>query len=570
MNDNKILTNFNSSQQFLPYIDNLKRKLFLNKCTGRNTVINLPKTPLVLSNSHSISIVSKNEVKENIGQISSFTHPELIKSLEITPGVSSLQYEFHRAKLIEEIPNHSIVVISGYGLRYMTKGIFYKFHQNTDFLYLTGFNQPDGAVILEKDISLPRKYKMTFFCLPKNKKLERWDGPRCGLNNAIKYFKADEAFPINQFNKKLQEIVNKKLQTIKDFPTIYSNIFIKVNVVDSTLPEKQQIVDTFNYSSTASTMSVGNTDPDASDQMATLSSYLRKITLKIPKNRWPTESSPYSRNPDVIKSIIPLISNFRLIKSSYEIDLLKKVGDITGEAFIETFKGTKPGLYENHLEAIFEFNVKYRNAQFLSYIPVVASGKNSLFMHYVDNNCKLNDGDLILMDAGAELNHYVSDVTRTWPVNGTFSKPQRKIYQLLLDIQKMCINMCTVKSGNTLNRIHQRFLDILAKELSKVFNRQVSWMETNDICPHHIGHYMGMDVHDTEDISRSLPLKEGMVITIEPGIYIPYDDRYPKEYQGIGIRIEDDIVVGSKKPINLTKSVPKEINEIEAIMAERK
>ncbi|OUM68659.1 hypothetical protein PIROE2DRAFT_57974 [Piromyces sp. E2] len=355
---------------------------------------------------------------------------------------------------------------------------------------------------------------MTFFCLPKNKDLEKWDGPRCGLTNAVKYFKADEAFPINQFNKKFQEIVDKKLQKTKKFPIIYTNTFIKVDVTDSTLPEEQQVVDSFNYSATAKTMSIGNTDPGTSDQIATLSGHLRKIVLKVSKDRWPTESSPYSRNPDVIKSIIPLINNFRLIKSSYEIDLLKKVGDITGEAFIETFKGTKPGLNESHLEAIFEFNVKYRKAQFLSYIPVVASGKNSLFMHYVDNNCNLKDGDLILMDAGAELNHYVSDVTRTWPVNGKFSKPQREVYQLLLDIQKRCINMCTVKSGKSLNQIHQRFLDILAHDLSKLFGRHLSWMETNDICPHHIGHYMGMDVHDTEDVSRSLPLKEGMVITI--------------------------------------------------------
>jgi len=129
--------------------------------------------------------------------------------------------------------------------------------------------------------------------------------------------------------------VDKKLQTTKDFPIIYTNTFIKVDVTDPKLPEEQQVVDSFNYSATARTMSVGNTDPGASDQIATLSRHLRKIVLKVSKDRWPTEASEYSRNPDVIKSIIPLINNFRLIKSAYEIDLLKKVGDITGEAFIE-------------------------------------------------------------------------------------------------------------------------------------------------------------------------------------------------------------------------------------------
>jgi len=570
-----ISTNLNfSSKKIQPLLTNIKNKEIIslsNKSIKRLTSLNLPVTPLILTNSHSISLGSKKEIiKENIGQISSYTHPDIIKTLEITPGISSLQYEFRRTALIEELPNHSIVIVGGYGLRYMTKGIFYKFHQNTDFLYLTGFNQPDSAIILEKDTSLPRKYKMTLFCLPKNKNLEKWDGPRCGVENAIKYFKADESFPINQFGKKLQEIITRKSKELGKFPMVYTNAPLKVNVIDDALPAEQQIIDTFHYSATARTMSIGNTDPGASDQLATLSGQLRHLVLNVPKDLWPKESSTYSRNPDVIKSIIPLINNFRLIKSTNEINLLKKVGDITGEAFIETFKGTKPGLSESHLEAIFEYNVKMRNAQFLSYIPVVASGKNSLCLHYVDNNGKLKEGDLILMDAGAELYHYVSDVTRTWPVSGKFTEPQREIYQLLLDIQKKCINMCTVTSGNTLNQIHQRFIDLLAQELSKVFNRQLSWMETNDICPHHIGHYMGLDVHDTEDVSRSLPLKKGMVITIEPGIYIPYDDRYPSKYQGIGIRIEDDIVVGEKKPINLTISVPKEIHEIEAIMAEQK
>ncbi|ORX68083.1 Creatinase/aminopeptidase [Anaeromyces robustus] len=580
-----LITNLNSSQ-FQPIIVNFVGKKGIisqyNKYNNkRYTSLNLPKIPLVLTNSQPLTYSTKNEIKENIGQISSYTHPDIIKTTEITPGVSSLQYEFRRAKLIEEIPNHSIVIVGGYGLRYMSKGIFYKFHQNTDLLYLTGFNQPDSAVILEKDTSLPRKYKMTLFCLPKNKDLEKWDGPRCGLENAIKYFKADEAYSIKQFNKKLQGIIDQSIKKLNRFPNVFTNTFIKVNVIDdsndndnnttsSTTTTKNKIIDSFSYSTSAKTMSIGNTDPGESDQLATLSAYLRHLKIRVPKSKWPKESSTYSRNPDIIKSVIPIINNFRVIKSPFEIDLLKKVGDITGEAFIETYKGTKPGLSENHLETIFEYNIKFRDAQYLSYIPVVASGKNSLFMHYVDNNAKLKDGDLILMDAGAELYHYVSDVTRTWPVNGKFSKPQKELYQLLLNIQKKCINMCTVKSGKTLNQIHQRFIDILAKELSKVFNRQLSWMEANDICPHHISHYMGMDVHDTEDVSRSLPLKKGMVVTIEPGLYIPYDDRYPKEYQGIGIRIEDDIVVTDKNPINLTISVPKEIDEIEAIMAGQK
>lgn len=500
----------------------------------------------------------------DIGQISPLTHPELMKKDEITPGITSLQYELRRAKLIEEIPDKGIIIVGGYGLRYMSKGIFYKFHQNTDLLYLCGFNQPDAALILEKDVKLARKYKMILFCLPKNKELEKWDGPRCGLTNAKQFFKADEAYSIDQFKNKLQEILDHQIKRLNKIPDIYTNLSLQMVLENKKKPKSQYPKYTYTISSTG--LSVGNTNAGDNEQSSSMSSFLRHTVLKVPSKFCPPPST-YSRNPDIVKSITHLLQHFRTRKSSSEIKLLKKVGDITGEAFIEVFKHTKHGLNEGQLEALFEYQIKNRGAQCLSYIPVVASGKNALYMHYTTNNCFVKNGDLILMDAGAELNGYVSDVTRTWPVNGKFSEPQKELYQIILNIQKKCINMCTEKSRNTLNKIHQHFIDLLVKDLSKLFNRQITWIEANELCPHHISHYMGMDVHDTEEISRSIPLKKGMVVTMEPGIYVPFNDLYPKRYQGIGIRIEDNIAIDDKVGINLSKSVPKEIAEIEDIMA---
>ncbi|KAJ2010825.1 aminopeptidase [Coemansia sp. S610] len=187
-------------------------------------------------------------------------------------------------------------------------------------------------------------------------------------------------------------------------------------------------------------------------------------------------------------------------------------------------------------------------------------------MHYVQNSSPAKSGDLVLVDAGAEYAAYASDITRTFPVNGRFTQPQRDLYSALLSVHEQMVRLCCVESGYSLNEVHRRSAKLLATELKQI-GLDVSDRDIDEqLFPHHIGHYLGMDVHDTVDISRSQQLKRNMVVTIEPGVYVPYDNKFPKAFQGIGIRIEDDIVVGQTESDieNLTARAPRSVEEIEA------
>ncbi|XP_009082099.1 PREDICTED: probable Xaa-Pro aminopeptidase 3, partial [Acanthisitta chloris] len=218
----------------------------------------------------------------------------------------------------------------------------------------------------------------------------------------------------------------------------------------------------------------------------------------------------------------------------------------------------------------FEFECRARGADILAYPPVVAGGNRSNTLHYVKNNQLIKDGELVLLDGGCEFSCYVSDITRTWPVNGRFTKPQAELYQAVLDIQKSCLSLCS--PGMNLENIYSLMLSLIGQKLKElgVLKSSVSdslfFKAVRKYCPHHVGHYLGMDVHDTPDISRSLLFQPGMVITIEPGIYIPEDDMSaPERFRGIGVRIEDDVVITEDAPLILSDNCPKEIYHIEQI-----
>ena len=266
-----------------------------------------------------------------------------------------------------------------------------------------------------------------------------------------------------------------------------------------------------------------------------------------------------------IQNYRSLLDDARLIKSPAERDIMRESGRIAGRAFQKAMQATRPGMTEHQLHASLEYHGKMNGATGLSYVPVVGGGVNALILHYVQNNCILKDGDLVLVDAGVEFNGYVSDITRTWPINGKFSEPQRKLYSAVLKIQKDLIKKCIVGS-TTLNILQQDTFMMIRRELSILFNRNISTREMDRIYPHHVGHYIGLDVHDTPNISRGRKLQEGFCITIEPGVYIPDEAEYG-EFKGIGIRIEDDVYISADGPIVLSAEAPKEIEDIEHIMA---
>ncbi|CAG8447958.1 2185_t:CDS:10 [Scutellospora calospora] len=268
-----------------------------------------------------------------------------------------------------------------------------------------------------------------------------------------------------------------------------------------------------------------------------------------------------------VKPLSRIIQELRLIKSDSEIALMKKSGEIAGKAFIQTMKFTKPGLSEHDLYAKIDFECRIQGAQSLAYVPVVAGGINALTMHYVRNDMILQDGDLVLLDAGGEYCGYASDVTRTWPVNGKFTQPQKELYEAVLNVNRRCIKLCTEAENISLNGIHEISVEFMKEELLNIGFDLVEGDIERVLYPHHVGHYLGLDVHDTHYIDRSRRLSRGMVITIEPGIYIPPNEAYPKKYHGMGIRIEDNVVVGATDPIVLSSTTPKEVIDIEYCMA---
>ncbi|KAK9767280.1 aminopeptidase, variant 2 [Basidiobolus ranarum] len=320
----------------------------------------------------------------SLGQPTPETHPYLMKEDEVTPGISKVEYELRRTKLITSLPEKSKVILFGHKLRYMSHKIFYPFHQNTDFLYLTGYNQPDAVTVLEKDDSTERGYTMSMFVQPKKPEIELWEGARAGLEAAVDYFGADEAHEYAKFGHHIRDLFNSDGPVYVDFP-----------------------------------------DPIA------LYSYEHAVKSLTSKENASSK----------IKPLAPIIQEHRLFKSKAEARLMRESGEISGKSFIEIMKATRPGVSEQTISALFEYECRQRGSQMLAYVPVVAGGKNALTMHYVSNNQALREGDLLLVDAGGEYNGYASDITRTWPVNGKFSKQQKDLYKAVLNVQKQCIKV---------------------------------------------------------------------------------------------------------------------------------
>ncbi|XP_033089724.1 xaa-Pro aminopeptidase 3 isoform X2 [Trachypithecus francoisi] len=436
-----------------------------------------------------------------LGQPSPFTHPHLLRPGEVTPGLSQVEYALRRHKLMsliqKEAQGHSgtdqTVVVLSNPTYYMSNDIPYTFHQDNNFLYLCGFQEPDSILVLQ---SLPGKqlpsHKAILFVPRRDPSRELWDGPRSGTDGAIALTGVDEACTLEEFQHFLPKM---KAET---------------NMVwyDWMRPSHAQL---------------------HSDYMQPL-----------------TEAKARSKNK--VRGVQQLIQRLRLIKSPAEIERMKIAGKLTSQ---------------------FEFECRARGADILAYPPVVAGGNRSNTLHYVKNNQLIKDGEMVLLDGGCESSGYVSDITRTWPVNGRFTAPQAELYEAVLEIQRDCLALCF--PGTSLENIYSMMLTLIGQKLKdlgimKNIKENNVFKAARKYCPHHVGHYLGMDVHDTPDMPRSLPLQPGMVITIEPGIYIPEDDRdAPEKFRGLGVRIEDDVVVTQDSPLILSADCPKEMNDIEQI-----
>jgi Xaa-Pro aminopeptidase len=401
----------------------------------------------------------------------------------------------------------------------------YKFRQDSDFWYLTGFPEPDAIAVIDPQSKTP----YTLYVRPRDPEMETWFGRRQGTEGAVKNYGADRAFSIEKFDADLAKLLD-------GHETLYYRF-----AVDKALDQK-------------------------------ILNYLNTQRVRRLKTAYP---------PHTIIDPTIVLGEMRLHKTEEEAEYMQRAATIAAEAHILAMKKVRPGMNENQVESLMEAYMRDKGASGVAYNSIIGGGENATILHYVENNAPLRDGDLILIDAGAEYNGYASDITRTFPVNGKYSKAQREVYDVVLDVQEQCIEY--TKTGNTVKGRQEFSIELLTEGMKKLGLLKGS---TKDLIKkkeymkyymHGVGHYLGLDVHDAgryftdQQARNSKPFAPGMVLTVEPGLYIPPDDKSaPAKYRGIGIRIEDDVLVTEDGNRNLTSKVPKDPDEIEAVMAKSK
>ena len=419
-------------------------------------------------------------------------------------------------EFIRRMAPNSVAIIPSAREATRSNDTHYRFRQDSDFFYLTGFEEPDAIAVIK-----PNQY--TLFVRPRDPEREIWDGRRAGVEGAKKDFGADESFPTGEFAEKLQEALDGA-------DTLYYRLGVNIDL-DKTI--------------------------------------INEIARMRSLNRKPIHP------PQIIIDPATIVHEMRVLKSSEEIDLMQRSADIAAEAHCEAMKAARPGIQEYELEALIERIFRERGAAGPAYTSIVGAGANATVLHYINNDGQLRDGELLLIDAGAEYQGYASDITRTFPINGRYTKPQRDIYDLVLKAQMACVAM--VRPGTTHDQLKQHSIEILTEGMVELGllrgkpDELIKEKKYEKFYMHGLGHMLGIDVHDVGRYyfgQESRALEPGVVMTVEPGIYIaPGTKDVPEEYLGIGVRIEDDVVCTTNGPRVLTSKVPKAAEEIEELMA---
>ncbi|WVR05690.1 hypothetical protein IAU60_002714 [Kwoniella sp. DSM 27419] len=472
------------------------------------------------------------------GQPNPASHPHLVREGQLTPGVPGEEYENRRRKLMEYLGDGAKVICMGGTVRLMSQSIFYRFRQSTDFYYLTGLHEPDATVVLESAPNTPRGYKYTLFVPPKDAHDAIWDGERAGVEGAIDIFGADEAYPNTSLSTFLPNLLS-----VSAGQSVYAALPPKPSPSASSQPfqppsprRRSSLLKLF---SSASSSELNPSDPPHLLLAAALSS----------------EHAQALEKP---------IQQLRMVKSPLELKMMKRAAEISSHAHTRVMRHAREGVRERELEAVFEYECALQGSERQAYVPVVASGANALVIHYTRNDCVLDSNDLVLIDAGCEYNMYTSDITRTFPVSGRFSAPQRDLYEAVLNAQKECIRRCTVEGNVSLSELHRASCGLLLEELRQIgFKLTVGDVERT-LYPHFLSHHLGSDLHDCPTRDRSGLLVEGNVISIEPGVYVPFDNRFPKHFHGLGVRIEDEVAFTKDGPLVLSANAPKEVVDVEA------
>jgi len=423
--------------------------------------------------------------------------------------LNSSLFEKNRKKLIKFLQSNSLALIHSNDQMPRNGDQYFPFRQSSDLFYLTGIDQEKTILTLCPNHP-DKNLREILFIIESNEKIAVWEGH--------KYTK-EEAQKTSGINN---------IKYISEFESVFRELAIKAESVYLNLKENPKF----------------KPEVISADQR-----FVNTLEKEFPAHE--------------IQRLAPLMKKLRLKKEPEEIELMQKACEITGKSFQRILKFIKPEVEEYQIEAEITHEFLWNKATGHAYAPIIASGKNACVLHYIENNKKCDDGDLVLMDFGAEYANYSADCTRTVPVNGKFTPRQKDCYEAVLRVMKKAISWLT--PGTTINRINERVECLLQEEHIKlglysqkdVDNQDPEKPLVKKYYPHGTCHFIGLDVHDVGD--RTTILEEGMVLTCEPGIYIPEEN--------IGIRIENDIVVGLK-PLDLMKDIPKEIDEIEKLMSE--
>lgn len=433
--------------------------------------------------------------------------------------INMTEYAKRRKALMQTIGSDAILILPAASEILRNGDAHYPHRQSSDFYYLTGFNEPEAVVVLA-----PKRKagEYILFNRVRDPLHEIWDGPRAGQEGARKHFHADQAFPISEFKKMLPELLAGR--EVVHYPLARNKQFDKV--IFNAIQDCRQ-----------------------------------KIRTGL-------------QTPQAFADIEPSIHEMRLLKSPAEIATMQKAVDITAKAHEHAMKICKPGMYEYELEAALQYEFFRHGARSPAYTSIVGSGRNTCILHYIANDKKIEKGDLVLIDAGAEYQNYAADITRTFPANGKFTGEQRAIYELVLEAQLAAIAAVkpgapfTITQDTVVKVITQGLIDL--KLLKGRVDDLIEKKAYTDFYMHRAGHWIGLDVHDVGQYKVGAHWRKfapGMMITVEPGIYISSDLKHiPTKWHNIGVRIEDNVLVTKKGHDVLSHKIPKKIKEIEALV----
>lgn len=437
-----------------------------------------------------------------------------------------------RQRLLALLPDNSVAIVPAAGVKNRNNDADFPFRQNSDFYYLTGFNEPNAVLVLSKG---RKEGEQILFCRKRDRQQEIWDGHRAGPEGAIKEYQFEQAFAISELDEQLLKLLDGSNKLYYDLGDA-------------------------NHLGGEHAGLTGNFDQKILGILGQLRRQVRK-GVAVPAS---------------VERLDGLTHEMRLIKSAAELDMMRQAAQVSAEAHVKAMQRVKPLMYEYQLEAELHYHFMNQGSRFAAYSSIVGSGANACVLHYVDNCAQIQDGDLVLIDAGCECEYYAADITRTFPANGRFTPEQKALYELVLQAQGAAID--TLTPGTPSDQPQTAATRVLVTGLVELgllqgqVDRLIEEKAHQRFYMHGIGHWLGMDVHDVGEYKvdgKARPFEVGMVMTIEPGLYIaPDDSTVDSKWRGIGIRIEDDVVITANGPEVITSAVPKEVAAIEALMNE--